>query len=140
MSDFEVNPVGTKKQLEGLCPHGRMTTAYCEPCGLDASIYVPNSKQVFEEAIGNQYDPPPVNWDEDDRLQTPPSSRQVGGDHYKSMKIQPHYFCHVNKLGALESNIVKYACRHHQKGGRADVEKIIHYAQLLLEWEYATED
>ncbi len=67
------------------------------------------------------------------------SDQQVGGNHYKDMAIQPHYFCHVNDLGSMESNIVKYACRHHQKGGRKDVEKIIHYAQLLLEWEYGKE-
>lgn len=65
-----------------------------------------------------------------------PSESQVGGDHYKSMPIQPHYFCHVNKLGALESNVVKYICRHATKGGRADLLKAKHYVELLLEWQY----
>lgn len=65
-----------------------------------------------------------------------PSETQVGGDHYKDMAIQPHYFCHVNKLGALESNVVKYVCRHSTKGGKADLLKAKHYIELLLEWQY----
>lgn len=61
---------------------------------------------------------------------------QVGGDHYKSLAIQPAEFIHKNGLGYLEGNIVKYASRHRQKGGAQDVRKIIHYAELLLEMEY----
>jgi len=30
------------KQLEGLCPHGRHSTAVCLDCGLEADIYQPN--------------------------------------------------------------------------------------------------
>jgi hypothetical protein len=61
---------------------------------------------------------------------------QVGGDHYKGMPIQPAYFCHVNKLGSLESNVVKYVCRHNRKGGKVDLLKAQHYIALLLEWQY----
>jgi len=67
------------------------------------------------------------------------STRQVGGSHYKDMKIQPHYFCHVNGLGALESNIIKYVCRHAMKHGKQDLEKARHYIDLLIEWEYKDE-
>lgn len=38
--------------------------------------------------------------------------------------------------------IIKYACRHGRKngeGGVKDVKKIIHYAELLLELDYANE-
>lgn len=65
--------------------------------------------------------------------------RQVGGNHYKDMPIQPHYFCHVNKLGPLESNVIKYICRHHQKGEEIDLEKAKHYIDLLMEWEYGND-
>ena len=65
-----------------------------------------------------------------------PSEDQVGGSHYKTMPIQPHYFCHVNKLGALEANVIKYICRHAVKNGKADLLKARHYIDLLLEWEY----
>lgn len=66
------------------------------------------------------------------------SARQVGGAHYKRMAIQPAEFCQRNRLPWCEANIVKYACRHKLKGGAQDVRKIIHYAELLLEYEYAT--
>ena len=61
---------------------------------------------------------------------------QVGGGHYKDCKIQPIEFIVANNLGYCEANIVKYATRHKLKGGRQDIEKVIHYAQLLLEMEY----
>lgn len=63
--------------------------------------------------------------------------KQVGGMHYKQYQIQPVEFCQKNGLNAIESSIVKYAVRHRDKGGKEDVEKIIHYAKLLLELEYA---
>lgn len=65
--------------------------------------------------------------------------KQVGGNHYKDMPIQVVEFCQKNKLNACESNIVKYACRHTKKGGLKDVDKIIHYAELLKELEYSNE-
>ncbi len=61
------------------------------------------------------------------------SNRQVGGSHYKDMPIQPSLYIRANKLGWFEGNIVKYISRHAMKGGRQDVEKVIHYAELLLE-------
>lgn len=63
-------------------------------------------------------------------------STQVGGDHYKSMGIQPVDYIHANNLDYFEGNIVKYITRHRAKGGRRDIEKLIHYAQMILEREY----
>lgn len=68
-----------------------------------------------------------------------PSSRQVGGAHYKDFAIQPSEFCQKNRLPWCESNVVKYVCRHRAKNGRQDIEKAIHYLQLILEWEYPEE-
>lgn len=62
--------------------------------------------------------------------------KQVGGSHYKDCEIQPIEYIHRNRLGFCEGNIVKYITRHHQKGGRNDILKVIHYAELLLELEY----
>lgn len=64
------------------------------------------------------------------------SDSQVGGAHYKDFEIQPSLFCHVNKIGWLEGNVIKYVCRHGSKNGAQDIRKAIHYLQLLLEWEY----
>lgn len=61
---------------------------------------------------------------------------QVGGGHYKAMAIQPIDFILANKLGYCEANAVKYICRHKSKNGRQDLEKAIHYLQMLIEREY----
>lgn len=61
---------------------------------------------------------------------------QVGGGHYKSLEIQPVEFCHRNKLGFCESSVVKYVTRHRDKNGKQDLEKAIHFLQLLIEMEY----
>ena len=37
---------------------------------------------------------------------------QVGGKHYRSMKIQPAHFINENKLLFAEGNAIKYICRH----------------------------
>ena len=63
-------------------------------------------------------------------------SDQVGGDHYSKMAIQPVEFCYKNKLGAIESNIIKYICRHKVKNGEQDLEKAKHLINLLIELEY----
>jgi len=62
---------------------------------------------------------------------------QVGGSHYKDCGIQPVEYIHANKLDYFEGNVVKYITRHRTKGqGKKDIEKAIHYAQLILELEY----
>jgi hypothetical protein len=66
-----------------------------------------------------------------------PLDQQVGGSHYKGCKIQPVEYIHANGLDYLEGNVIKYITRHRTKGeGRKDIEKAIHYAQLILEMEY----
>lgn len=60
-------------------------------------------------------------------------SVQVGGDHYKTMPIQPVEFALVNGLNTCQANIIKYVCRHGQKHGAADLKKAIHYCDLWLE-------
>lgn len=64
------------------------------------------------------------------------SKRQVAGNHYQSLAIQPSEYIHRNGLGWCEGNAVKYITRHKSKAGRQDIEKAIHYLQLLIEWEY----
>lgn len=61
-----------------------------------------------------------------------PFKQQVGGDHYKTMKIQPIEYILANDLGFCEANIVKYISRYKQKNGVQDVKKVIHYAEMLL--------
>jgi len=71
--------------------------------------------------------------------QDKPSSalhKQVSGDHYKDCKIQPIEYIHANGLSYLEGNVIKYTTRHSKKNGRKDIEKAIHYLELILEMEY----
>jgi hypothetical protein len=64
-------------------------------------------------------------------------NKQVGGQHYKDCVIQPVEYIFQNDLDYLEGNVVKYITRHRKKGeGKKDVEKAIHYAQLILELRY----
>ncbi len=67
------------------------------------------------------------------------SDKQVGGRHYKDMAIQPSEFIVRNDLGWHEGNAIKYICRHHIKGGEKDIDKAIHYLELLKETVYERE-
>lgn len=60
---------------------------------------------------------------------------QVAGDHYKSLKIQPVEYIHANNIPFIEGCIIKYATRWRDKGGIKDLEKIKHFADLLIELE-----
>ena len=61
---------------------------------------------------------------------------QEGGDHYKTMKIQPVEFSTANKLTFLEGCVIKRVCRHRSKNGAEDIRKAIHELNLILELEY----
>jgi hypothetical protein len=66
--------------------------------------------------------------------------KQVDGGHYKDMAIQPTEYCQKNRLNFCESAVVKYVSRHQAKGGRKDIEKAIHFLEMLLEMEYPEQD
>jgi len=63
-------------------------------------------------------------------------NKQVDGTHYKNMKIQPAYFINENKLLFAEGNAIKYICRHAAKGKEKDIEKAIHYLEMIIERDY----
>lgn len=64
-----------------------------------------------------------------------PLTIQVGGDHYKTMAIQPVEFAIANKLDFFQKDIVKYVVR--RKGDKAkrleDLNKAKHYIDLYIE-------
>jgi len=66
--------------------------------------------------------------------------KQIGGDHYQSMKIQPSEFINKNNLPFAEGNAIKYLCRHKQKGQKQDLEKAIHYCQMAIDRDYPKKD
>jgi len=61
---------------------------------------------------------------------------QIGGSHYRKMKIQPSKFINDNKLLFAEGNAIKYICRHAHKGGKEDLKKAIHYIEMIIERDY----
>jgi hypothetical protein len=71
--------------------------------------------------------------------------KQVGGDHYKSMAIQPSTYCERNKFTHLQSQTIKYVSRWKDyngtmitgKGGLQDIEKAIHCLEMMKDEYYA---
>lgn len=74
-----------------------------------------------------------------DESQDNPLSSQVGGNHYKNFAIQPVEFIAANKIGFIEGSVIEYVCRHEHKNGSQDIEKAIHFLQLLLQLKYKQE-
>jgi len=64
-----------------------------------------------------------------------PLSNQIGGDHYKSLAIQPVAYIHANKIPFIEGSIIKYVTRWRNKGGLKDLEKAKHFIDLLIQLE-----
>lgn len=77
--------------------------------------------------------------DEPPTEQTKPTAlaTQIGGDHYKKMKIQPTDFIMQNGLDFCQGNAIKYICRFRDKNGVQDLEKAKHYIDMLIEMEKA---
>jgi hypothetical protein len=66
---------------------------------------------------------------------------QVGGDHYRSLPIQPVEYIEANALTFLEGSVVKRVTRH-RRGGKAaqDIRKAIHELRLILQLVYGEVD
>ena len=62
--------------------------------------------------------------------------KQIGGTHYRKMKIQPSKFVIENKLLFPEGNVIKYILRHQDKGGKQDLEKAKHMIDMIIERDY----
>jgi hypothetical protein len=62
-------------------------------------------------------------------------STQVGGSHYKTLRIQPIEYIHANGIPFAEGNVIKYVTRWRDKGGIRDLEKAKHFIELLIDLE-----
>lgn len=74
--------------------------------------------------------------DEEDAKDNPLDT-QVGGRHYKDMRIQPIEFIHANNIPFIEGCGIKYLCRWRDKGGVEDLRKAQHLIEMLIEMEEA---
>lgn len=66
---------------------------------------------------------------------TDPLRGQVGGSHYRDRAVQPIEFIHGNSLPFIEGSVVKYVTRWRDKNGVEDLQKAIHYLELLIALE-----
>ena len=58
---------------------------------------------------------------------------QVGGNHYKSLPIQPVELALANRLEGCEMAVIKYVTRWREKDGLKDLRKARHFLQFLEE-------
>ena len=68
------------------------------------------------------------------------NDRQVGGDHYHQIGIQPwavmeSVLSREEFIGYLKGNIIKYGMRAGRKEGTDDAAKAWHYKQKLEEFQ-----
>jgi hypothetical protein len=75
----------------------------------------------------------PITLEEDEAFNA--LDKQVAGNHYKDLPIQPVEYIYANALGYFEGNVIKYVSRWRKKNGVADLEKAKHYIELLIELE-----
>ena len=63
------------------------------------------------------------------------SETQVGGDHYKKLKIPPFQYSMANGLDAMQHTAVKYITRFRSKNGILDLEKARDTINQLIDYE-----
>ena len=62
-------------------------------------------------------------------------NKQVDGNHYKDMAIQPIIYIYANNISFIEGNVIKYVSRWKNKNGIKDLEKARHLIDMLIELE-----
>jgi hypothetical protein len=123
------SPAEQKKDLEDWmmkddpCSNTRCTLLYAHdgPCDVrkgQSLSYAEEQLQYLEELGKSQV------------LKAAPHS-----SHYKKMAIEPIQYIEANGLSFHEGAIVKYITRWRDKGGIADLEKIVFYCNRLIELE-----
>ena len=67
-------------------------------------------------------------------------TKQIGGNHYTKLAIQPLEYAMANKLDACQHNVIKYVTRFRDKNGKDDLLKAIDMIEKLIELEYGQEN
>ncbi|MGL5936163.1 MAG: DUF3310 domain-containing protein [Cetobacterium sp.] len=72
------------------------------------------------------------------RDNTTANARQVGGEHYRTLAVQPWdalraWLTPEEFRGYMKGNAIVYLARERAKGGATDIGKAEHYLQKLLE-------
>jgi hypothetical protein len=104
----------------------------CTGCTHKTTCYISTPVQYREHVI--EVTPEELEeWNK--KMAQNATDKQVGGNHYKDLPIQPIEYIHANAMGYMEGNVVKYISRWRKKNGIADLEKAKHYIELLIELE-----
>lgn len=77
----------------------------------------------------------PHNMDEMFKFAKSAFNKQEGGDHYRGMKNQPFNFVRENGVPHAEGECIYKLLRWRKKGGIADLRKVIHTIELMIEAE-----
>ena len=62
------------------------------------------------------------------------SKKQIGGSHYKKYVIEPWTFIRENLLNPFQANVIRYVVRYEDKNGIEDLQKIIHYCEMEIDF------
>ena len=62
-------------------------------------------------------------------------TKQIGGNHYSKLAIEPYEYSVKNELNCYQFNVVKYVTRYKDKNGVEDLKKAIQTLQKLIEYE-----
>lgn len=114
-----------------------MSPAHAAPYG------APDADALAAEtlsALGYRFDG--QGWVQDEETAAPaaPLDLQVGGDHYKSLTIQPIEYIHANNIPFAEGSVIKYVSRWRAKNGIKDLEKARHFIDLLIQLEQRAQE
>ena len=125
--------------------------SYCYPSGIWSGTILSDikgrdvfwSRYTHPEELPFIDDEPPQSlndqYAEIEKVRQSAWQKQVGGSHYKNLKIQPMQYALENKLDYAQANVVKYVTRHKEKNGKDDLLKAIHNLELMIEFYYGDE-
>ena len=65
---------------------------------------------------------------------------QIGGTHYLKYPVSPINWALDNHINAAEFSILRYLLRYRDKNGIEDLDKAIHYVQILMRHGFITKN
>lgn len=77
-----------------------------------------------------------TNVKESDIIMVQSLKKQIGGNHYSKFAIQPTEFIYKNNIPFIEGCAIKYLCRWRDKGGVQDLDKAIHFIEMLKDLQH----
>lgn len=92
--------------------------------------FAKDAERVIEEYEKDLKKLKQINFSEDEPRT--PYGKQVGGDHYEKMAIQPIDYIIANNLDFLEGSAIKYISRWRNKNGVEDLRKAKDYIERLI--------